>query len=308
MDSNKLHSLLPDMATFVCVVETGSFTAAAKHLGITPSAVSRQISRLEKALGLVLLQRTTRKQFPSESGQLAYESCRTIVDSARNVANISDMSRKEAKGDLVIAAPKAFSKQVLEPLLLSFMHLHPNINIHIKVTDHFIDPVNGEVDAIFRLTNTPIENLVSKHLGCVRSVLCASPEYLSKHSIPQHPRQLAGHSCLYLRERPKDNQWFFTKGAQTADIFVKGRFAANHTEMRLNAAKEGFGIAILPDFTASQSIQDKALVKVLEDWDIKGSYEGGVNLQYASNRYMPAKLRVFIDFIGDNLPKTLVKA
>jgi DNA-binding transcriptional LysR family regulator len=301
MDINKLHSLLPDMATFVCVVETGSFTAAANQLGITPSAISRQISRLEKALSLTLLERTTRKQFPSDSGKLAYISCRALVDNAKDVANISDVSQREAKGDLYIAVPKAFAKQVLEPLLLTFMHLYPLINVHLKITDLFIDPINGEVDMIFRLTNTPIENLVSKKLGTVRSILCASPDYLAKHSTPLHPQQLTRHSCLYLGENPKDREWHFDKKGQAVKVVVEGRYSANHTEMRLNAAKAGFGIAIFPDFTVTQALKNKELVQVLGDWDVNGSYQGVINLQYASRQFMPTKMRVFIDFMEDNM-------
>jgi DNA-binding transcriptional LysR family regulator len=299
MNTNKLHSLLPDMATFVCVVETGSFTAAAKQLGITPSAISRQISRLEKALNLTLLERTTRKQFPSDSGKLAYASCRALVDNAKEVANISDVSQREAKGTLYIAVPKAFAKQVLEPLLLTFMHLYPLINVHLKISDLFIDPINGEVDMIFTLTNTPIENLVSKKLGTVRSILCASPDYLAKHSLLLHPQQLTRHSCLYLGENPKDCEWDFTKKGQAVKVVVDGRYSVNHTEMRLNAAKAGFGIAILPDFTVKQAVKNKELVQLLGDWDVNGSYQGVVNLQYATRLFMPAKMRVFIDFIGD---------
>jgi DNA-binding transcriptional LysR family regulator len=301
MNINKLHSLLPDMATFVCVVETGSFTAAAKQLGITPSAISRQISRLEKALSLTLLERTTRKQFPSDSGKLAYVSCRALVDNAKDVANISDVSQREAKGDLYIALPKAFAKQVLEPLLLTFMHLYPLINVHLKITDLFIDPINGEVDMIFRLTNTPIENLVSKKLGTVRSILCASPDYLAKHSTPLHPQNLTRHSCLYLGENPKDREWYFTKKGQKVKVVVEGRYSVNHTEMRLNAAKAGFGIAIFPDFTVQQALKNMELVQVLGDWDVNGSYQGVVNLQYVNRRFMAARMRVFIDFIEDNM-------
>jgi DNA-binding transcriptional LysR family regulator len=301
MDINKLHSLLPDMATFVCVVETGSFTAAANQLGITPSAISRQISRLEKALSLTLLERTTRKQFPSDSGKLAYISCRALVDNAKDVANISDVSQREAKGDLYIAVPKAFAKQVLEPLLLTFMHLYPLINVHLKITDLFIDPINGEVDMIFRLTNTPIENLVSKKLGTVRSILCASPDYLAKHSTPLHPQNLTRHSCLYLGENPKDRKWYFTKKGQEVKVVVEGRYSVNHTEMRLNAAKAGFGIAIFPDFTVQQALKNKELVQVLGDWDVNGSYQGVVNLQYVNRQFMAARMRVFIDFIEDNM-------
>jgi DNA-binding transcriptional LysR family regulator len=301
MNINKLHSLLPDMATFVCVVETGSFTAAAKQLGITPSAISRQIARLEKALGLILLERTTRKQFPSESGRLAYVNCRAIVDNAKNVANISDVSQREAKGDLHIAVPKAFGKQVLEPLLLTFMHLYPLINVHLKVTDFFVDPINGEVDMIFRLTDMPIANLVSKKLGMVRSMLCASPDYLAKHSVPLHPQQLTRHSCLYLGENPRDREWHFYKKGKAVKVAVEGRYSVNHTEMRLNAAKAGFGIAIFPDFTVKQALKDKEVVQVLGDWDVNGSYQGVVNLQYANRQFMPARMRVFIDFIEDNM-------
>lgn len=299
MDINKLHSLLPDMATFVCVVDKGSFTAAANHLGITPSAVSRQISRLEKSLNLTLLERTTRKQNPSEAGRLAYENCRSIVDSAKQVASISDASQKEVKGVINIATPKAFGKQVLEPLLFNFMGLYPNISLKIIVTDNFIDPINGEVDFIFRLTDSPVENLVSKQLGRVRSLLCASPEYLKKYSHPIHPQDLSRHQCIYLTETSRDNEWIFTKKDKLFKLKVDGRFAVNHTEMRLNAVKHGLGIGIFPEFTVNKAISDGEVIPVLDDWEVNGKYQGIINLQYVRSQFMPARMRAFVDFISE---------
>jgi len=300
MDINKLHALLPDMAIFVCVVDQGGFSAAAKHLGITPSTVSKQISRLEKSLGITLLERTTRKQYLSDAGRLAYEGCRTIVDSAKQVASISDASQTEIKGCIRLATPKAFGKQVLEPLLFTFMQLHPNISLRVMVTDNFIDPINGEVDVIFRLTDTPIENLVSKKLGKVRTVLCASPAYLDAHKIPTHPQQLGRHQCIYLTESTRDNEWEFRKKGQCIKLKVEGRFAANHTEMRLNAVKQGFGIGIFPEFTVKQAIAEGDVIPLLQDWEVNGKYQGVINMQYIKTQLMAARMRAFVDFMSES--------
>ena len=301
MDTNRLMALMPDLAVFVTVVESGSFTAASKKLGVTPSAVSRKISRLENALSIKLLERTTRKIATSESGKVTYNYCRQMLDSAKEAVQVSSSIAINPAGNLRIAVPKAFGNQVLKPLIFPFMQMYPDIKLSVKVTDQFIDPIHDEVDIIFRLTDNPAEGLVSKVVGEVHLLLCASPEYLRKHGVPEHPSELTEHQCLYLGETPLDNQWKFVLGDHKVTVNVDGRYVVNHTGMRLSGIKNGLGIGILPDFTADVSIKDGSIVRVLENWKIKENYNGVITLQFAQSRYLPTKSRVFIDYIAERL-------
>jgi DNA-binding transcriptional LysR family regulator len=119
--------------------------------------------------------------------------------------------------------------------------------------------------------------------------------------VPLRPQELTLHSCICLSGNPKDREWRFDKKGQVVEVAVKGRYSVNHTEMRLNAVKAGFGIAIFPDFAVKQTLKNKELVQVLGDWDVNGSSQGVVNLQYAQRQFMPARMRVFIDFLEDNM-------
>ena len=303
MRTNRLMHLLPDMAVFVTVVDYGSFTAAAKRLGVTPSAVSRKISRLEGALSIKLLERTTRRIGLSESGKVTYEYCRNMLDSAKEAVQVSTSVTMKPVGNLRIAVPGAFCTRVLKPLIFPFLEMYPDIKLSIKTTDDFIDPIQDEVDLIIRLTDKPTKGLISKVIGNVNSVLCASPEYLEKNGTPTHPSDLEEHQCLYLGETPLDNNWRFEHADQNVTVKVDGRFVVNHTILRLNGIKEGYGIGVLPDFTAKSSIWDGSIVRVLEDWSIKGNYQGVVSLQFARSKYLPTKCRVFIDYISEQLCK-----
>ncbi|MGJ8647035.1 MAG: LysR family transcriptional regulator [Marinomonas colpomeniae] len=306
MDTNKIITLLPDMAAFVAVVETGSFTKAAEKLGITPSGVSRQVSRMESVLSAVLVERTTRRQTITSVGMAVYEQCRNMLDSAKEAVVASESNTTEAKGRLRIAAPDAFAKQVLEPLLLEFMGLYPAICLHVQVTDLRVDPAYQNVDLVFNIAEQPYEHLVCKTLGSVRSILCASPQYLAEHGIPHSPENLVEHACLPLGFFDGDNVWSFTQGEQKTVITVDGRYINNDADMRLKGVKQGFGIAPFPDFVVRDALEKGDVIEVLKDWQLKSDFQGGVHMQFPAMRFMPNKLRVFIDFMEAHWMKSIL--
>ncbi|WP_417597469.1 LysR family transcriptional regulator [Oceanospirillum sp.] len=299
MDTNRLIPLLPDMAAYVAVVETGSFTRAAEKLGITPSGVSRQVSRLESALSAVLIERTTRRQTTTQLGREVYEQCRNMLDSAREAVSATESEATEVRGRLRIAAPKAFARQVLEPHLRQFMRRYPAISLHLQVTDQRLDPGYHDVDIVFVVAAEPLEHLVSKNIGPVRSVLCASPEYLKNRGKPGQPADLMAHDCIPLGLFERDNHWLLTQGERKEKISVDGRYLNNHSEMRLLAVKDGFGIGIFPDFVVRNALSEGDVVEVLPDWTLHSDFQGGVYMQYLPMRFMPGKIRAFIDFIAD---------
>jgi len=298
---NQLIPLLPDMTVFVVVVESGSFTAAARKLGVTPSSVSRKIPRLENTLSVKLLERTTRQISTTESGAVTYDYCQQMIHSAKEAIKASSAIAMHPIGNLRISAPKAFGNKVLKPLMLAFLQEYPDIKLSVKITDQVIDPIKDEIDIVFRLTDTPTEGLVSKVVGKVNLVLCASPNYLKEKGTPTHPSELKHHQCIYLGETPLDNQWTFQLGDNEVNVTVDGRYVVNHTEMRLSGIKNGLGIGILPDFSAKEALGKGSVVRVLNDWTIKENYQGLISLQYAQSKFLPTKCRVFIDYITEHI-------
>jgi len=301
MNTNEVIPLLPDMAIFVTVVEQGNFSKAAKKLGVTPSAVSRQISRLEDALGIKLLQRTTRQLALTESGELAFTSCKQMLEAAEQAISASTSTTSIVSGLLRIAAPKSLANQVLRPLFVEFLKQYPEIQLHLKVTDQVLDPIHDSIDFLIHINEQPIESLVNIKLGRVEQTLCASPEYLQAHTAPARPEDLKDHVCLCLGENATDNRWTFIKHNQQATVQVSGSYLVNHSEMRRDAIEQGFGIGALPDYIAKKSVKSGQLITLLNDWKLQGNYQGDICLQFVQSKYMPNKNRVFIDFIKEKL-------
>ena len=301
MDTNKLIPLLPDMAIFVTVVEQGNFSKAARKLGVTPSAVSRQISRLEDALGIKLLQRTTRQLALTESGEITFDYCKQMVESAEQAVNASTSATSTVSGLLRVAAPKSLASRVLRPLFVEFLKCYPDIQLHLKVTDRVLDPIHDGVDFLIHINDYPIEALVNVKIGRVEQVLCASPDFLVNHTLPTHPDDLKDLACLCLGENMADNRWQFSNKNQQATVNVTGSYLLNHSEMRCDAIEQGFGVGALPDYIAQQGIETGKLIPLLEDWQLQGNYHGDICLQYVQSKYMPNKNRVFIDFMKQKL-------
>lgn len=302
MNTNKLMALLPDMAVFVMVVESGSFSAAAKQLSVTPSAVSRQISRLEEALAVRLLERTTRKQSPTAEGTEAYDKAKTLLECAREISQLAS-GGQQAKGRICISAPKAYAHRVLQPLVLEFLNHYPDIDIHFRVSDTLFNPLRDDVDIAFRLSDQLIDGLVNIPLHPIQSLLCASPSYLQEHASLESPNDLLAHSCLVLGEYQGDALWRFSQHGKTVEVQVQGRYATNHSDMRLAAVKQGLGIGIFPDFVVRSALAAGEVVQVLPAWQLTSKYQGGVSMQFVQNKFMPRRLRLLIDYFQQRLPE-----
>ncbi len=296
MISNKLITLLPDLAVFILVEQEKSFTAAAKKLNVTPSALSKTMTRLEKALSVKLFERTTRKLLITEAGKKIYEECITMVNSAQQAIELSTEDHNHPSGPITVAAPEAFLNSVLQPFVIPFLKKYPDIQLKLRAADGDIDIFKNGIDIVFRLTDKPDENLVLKEMGKTNLVLCASPGYLTNKGYPTHPNQLIEHDCLYLGETDNDHIWSFVKDDELHRIPVSGRYAVNHSQMRLNGVKNSLGIGIFHDFVIQEAIRSGEVEEVLSDWTIKGNYHGMIALQFAQTKYMPARFRVFIDY------------
>jgi len=301
MRTNQFLHLLAEMATFVRVVDCGSFSAAAAELGMTPSAVSRHITRLERALALRLLERTTRKLRLSEAGAEAYRRCAEMVRAARATMALSGELIAQPQGLLRVSMPKAFGRVVLSPLMPAFLRAYPDVTLQLIVNDRSIDPIRDQVDLVISITERPVEGLAARPLMAVPQVLCASPAYLAERGTPRVPQDLAGHSCLSLGADANDHQWRFRRAGQRASVSVAGRLVVNHSEMRLDGVLQHLGIGCLPQFTARQALADGRVVAVLPDWEFVAAYQGTAYIQYLPTPYLAPTMRVFIDYLVQQL-------
>lgn len=303
MSTNLSHSLLAEMAVFVQVVESGSFSAAARRLGTSPSAASRSVAKLEQALALQLLHRTTRKLRLSEQGEEVFQRCRNMLDAANSVMAFSGRGAVEPEGLVSVSVPKAVGRFVLHPHIPEFLRRYPKVDVRLRLEDRYMDLIDDRVDLALRITERPSPGLIGRQLMTIEHLLCATPDYLAQHGTPQHPQDLAQHSCIYLGETPNDARWKFRRNGKLVTVNVHGRYAANHTGVRLDAVKQHIGIGSLPYFTARQALDSGEVVQVLPEWDFLSSYHGGLWLLYGPNQHLPPKLRVFIDYLVACLAK-----
>jgi DNA-binding transcriptional LysR family regulator len=294
-------ALMAEMAIFVKVVETGSFSETARQVGATPSAVSRSVARLEKALGTRLLLRTTRKLRLSESGHAVHARCVDVVSAAQAVMDHSGRFDAEPQGLVRVSVPKAVGHFVIHPHIADFLARYPKIDVQLQLNDRDVDLIDDQVDLAIRITDRPSPGLMGRRLIHISHLLCATPAYLERHGTPAHPHGLKTHNCIFLGEEPGDSRWKFQQGGKSVTVHVRGRYAVNHTGARLDAVLHHLGIGSLPYFTAKAALQAGQIVPVLPDWDFQTHYSGQAWVLYPPTRHLAPKLSAFITFIADRL-------
>lgn len=301
MRTNLTPQLLPYLAIFVRVVEAGSFSATARQQGSTASAVSRQIAHLEQQLGIRLLERTTRRLRLSDAGSEVFERCQEMLDAAQAALDVGERLMTRPSGQVRLSVPKAFGRFLVSPLMHDFLQRYPDVDVSLNLSDRSPDLISDRFDLLVCIGDQPPANLAGRPLCHIQQVLCASPRYLQQHGTPQHPGELVHHACLYLDETPEDHRWHFSNGPEQAVVTVSGRFASNHSEVRLHAVLAHMGITCLPHFTAAAALASGELVRVLPQWRYTGSYQGTAWILYHPTRHLPPKLRVLIDHLAEGL-------
>ena len=302
MRNNDFLDVMHELVTFVRVAELGSFSALARMQGCTPSALSRQISRLEKHMGVALLQRTTRQLCPTEVGLAVLEHGRAMIAAAQATLEVAEGHAGTPQGLVRMSAPKAFARHILQPALQTFLAQHPTVDVQLLVTDRVVDPFREGLDLVVRLTDDPPQGMVARPLLPVQQWVLASPAYIAAHAPIHSPSDLLVHSCLAIGEQPRDSRWQFVRGQECVQVAVAGRFTVNHSEMRLSAIEAGLGIGCAPDFVARSALAAGRVQRLLPDWTLDSNYQGMAYLLYLSARYTAPKVRVLIDHLLAALP------
>ncbi|MGA3681302.1 LysR family transcriptional regulator [Pseudomonas graminis] len=282
------------MRAFVATVGANGFAAAARALDVPRSKISKQIQALEEAIGVQLLQRTTRSLHLTEAGAEYYDACRDVIASLDEAEQRARTGMGEIRGVLRVNAPMSFGLSRLGPLIPRFNELHPNVELQVVLSDQQVDPVKGGFDVTIRIASLPDSSMIARSLAPAPRIMVASPEYLAREGTPQTPKDLAHHKCLSYGYLQSGVSLQLCNGKETQRVTVSGPLHANNGDILAQAAVAGMGIALLPNFIVERAVADRRLVPVLCDWEAPAIT---VNAVYPSSRRVPMKTRAFIDFL-----------
>jgi DNA-binding transcriptional LysR family regulator len=285
---------LAAMAVFAKVVESKGFSAAARQLGLTKSAVSKQVSRLESSLGARLLNRTTRALSLTEVGGAVYEHCARMVGAAEEAELAVHRLAAAPRGLLRVTASIAFGRQHVAPAIQAFLAAYPEVQVQLMLTDRMVDLADEGFDLAIRIAAQLGDNLVARRLAPVRFVVCAAPEYLARCGAPKKPADLAGHNCLVFSQEGLGDVWRFQSRTGSERIRVSGNYQVNSSEATRDALLAGMGIGLAPTFTVGPDIRAGRLKPVLPRHRIVAPYEA-VHAVYLPNRHLLPRMRAFID-------------
>ena len=283
------------MVTFARVVKAGSFAGAARRLGVTSSVASKHVAKLEQALGVRLLNRSTRKLSLTEAGAAYYEHCARIVDEVESSKTAIAQLQAAPRGQLRVTAPVTFANTRLGPILREFFTRYPDIQVDLNASNRIVDLAEEGFDVAIRIARTLPPNVVARQLRPVRWHLCGAPEYLAREGEPTHPANLTRHNCLTFPAATPSTVWHFVRGAERVEVPVHGSLQSNMVETLHDLVMAGTGLTLLPGYIAGKDIREGKLRAVLADWEI----EAGSSLYavYLPTRYLAPKVRVFVDFL-----------
>lgn len=288
---------LAALEAFARVAETGSFSAAARALNLSKSLISRQVSALEAELGARLISRTTRSLTLTEAGRGYYEQVVRILAQMEEADLSVSQLQATPRGKLRVNAPMSFSLLRLAPALPDFLALFPEIDVDLVMNDRRVDLMEEGFDLAIRIGRLADSSLVARKLSPMQRFIVASPAYLAKRGTPKIPADLRHHDCLCYSNADTIDEWRFCEpDGRAMSVEVKGRVRANNGDLLRVAALKGLGFVDLPNFLVSGDIESGALVPVLQDFIRQ---DGGVYAVYPHARYLPPKIRVFIDFLAE---------
>lgn len=292
---------LSGMSVFASVVEARSFTGAARQLGMSKAAVSKQVSKLEERLGARLLNRTTRRLSLTEVGAAFYERAANIVAEAREAELAVSRLHAAPRGTLRLDAPVAFGVRHLAPLLPEFMRRYPELKVDITLNDRFVDLVEEGHDLAVRIAHLPDSSLIARKLADSRRVVCASPDYWARNGRPSKPADLATHNCFEYSYLATRGEWRFRGPEGPVSVRVQGTLSANNGDFSRVAAVGGLGVTLVPVFMACDDLRAGRLEPALEDFEMEPQ---GVHAVYPHNRHLSAKVRAFVDYLVESFGPT----
>ncbi len=286
------------MRAFVRVVQVHSFSAAAREQNSTQATISKKVAALENQLGVKLLSRTSRELALTDAGQEYYDKCVLLLSELDEVEASIREQITLPKGTIRVAAPVAFGRLVIAPILNEFIQRYPDLKIDLTLSDQHVDLVAQGIDVAFRARKLEDSALIARHLFDNPMLLLASPSYLEQNVYPETPQQLTNHNCLVYSQLKSLNIWHFNQQDEEIAVPVQGTIQSDSGDALLEMALTGAGVVQLPIWMVKKQLECGELVQILTD------YQGQnlpFNAVYLQNRHVPLKVRTFIDYMKEKL-------
>jgi len=287
------------MEAFVRVVNAGSFSAAARAMKLTPSAVSKLVSRIENHFGVRLVDRSTRQFRLTPEGELYYNRCLKIVAEIEEAERAVAEFTSEPRGRLSVNATMGIGIHRIAPLIPEFLSRYPQIELDLSLSDHLVDLVEKQAEVAIRVGPLEDSTLVARKICDSRRVIVASPDYLARHGVPRHPEDLLSHNCLTYNMRATLNEWPFLIDGTFRKVAVSGTVRGDSGETLRHMALAGAGIARLGWFQVGQNVREGRLVPLLEEYHA-GELQG-VYAVFFGMRHTSVRVKCFVNFLVEKL-------
>lgn len=290
--------LVACMRVFTAVVDAGSFSGAAEKLELSRGMATRYLSQLEAHLGVRLLNRSTRRLSLTGAGNDYYQRAAQILGMIEEAESSLAQQAARPRGTLRVTSSVAFGIHHLGWAITEYLQKYPDVQIDVTLNDRTVDLIEEGFDLAIRVAADIDPGLIARKITYARIVACASPGYLRQHGVPAAPDDLVGHNCLsYVYGHP-ENEWRFRRQGVERAVRVTGNLRGNNGDILLNAAIEGLGVILHPTFLAYSALREKKLVRILDDWETDNL---GVYAVYPNRKFLPPKVRSFIDFLAERL-------
>jgi LysR family transcriptional regulator for bpeEF and oprC len=287
---------LSGILAFVRSAEARNFTKAAHQLGMTPSGVSKAISRLENQFKVRLLHRTSRSVTMTSEGMTFYERCRQIVADLEDAEQLLSQARGSPRGMLRITLPLSVGRLHLARVIPEFVQRYPEITVEASFTDRLVDLIEEGYDVAMRMGKPPDSRVVARQLTVGRLTTCAAPAYLKRHGTPRTPEGLAGHNCIrfVLPSTGRAQDWKFQRDGKRFSVAVSGNLALDHAESLVESALAGTALIQISSFVTAPAIRRGDLKAVLTRFQVESP---ALWVMYPQNRHLTPRVRALVDFL-----------
>jgi DNA-binding transcriptional LysR family regulator len=290
------------MQAFVTVAEEEGFAPAARRLGVSPPVVTRSIAALEQRLGVLLLERTTRKVRVTEAGTRYLGDCRRLLTEIEDAEAAVSGEHSQPRGSLGITTSVMFGRLFVAPMLVEFLAKHPQVTARALLLDQVVDLIDEGLDVAVRIARLDDSTLTSAKVGAVRRVTCASPAYLEQHGVPQTPRDLVEHRSFVFSTERSTPAWSFEHKGQASSFRPRASLLANSSEVGIEAALAGAGVTRVLSYMVAAHVRAGRLRLVLEDYEAEPI---PIHVVYREGRRAPARVRAFVDFAVPRLRQNI---
>ena len=288
---------LDELKAFFAVVDEGNFSAAGRKLSLSPSAVSKLMSRLEDRLSVRLFHRTPRALTLTDAGTALRREGQGIFEALANAENAVRQCSSNVSGLLRIHSLFTFAKYQLAPVIGEFVERYPLLRLEFHLSNDPVDFIEQGIDVAIHSGPLPDSSLIARRLISSPWIICGSPLYLEKHGMPQTPADLANHNCLNFTHRTHWNNWPLSDGAQVTTVAAKGNIGANQGDMLLELARHGIGLVRLAQFHVGEDLRQKRLVPLLEKYQAR--IQEPLYVVYQSRKYLSPKVQALLSFMEE---------